>query len=403
MDDLIVAHLATLALAEGALVAELAELDARRLITLAQLAGIAAQRAAISGAAETRTTSSGTAAPSDDSAEPIHSSGPATVHGVDTAQVTRTSDESVTSREGAAAPLPAPIAEPASEPTSQAPDAVGEGAQALPAFSLAADLGEGGDALPDRPVSQPSSGTARRPKASLTDAIRGLAEANPEWTAQQVTDHLRENGYPKATYGTVTGLAHHAGITFRKVTGAERVAAMGPTLKDALIDLAALHPDWTLSDATAHVLANGWPETDERKVRSLCRVYGIEFRKRLVGVASALPITSPPAELTETERLAEERADEGPPAEGATQAGPPALQETNRTYPSGTRFRLRSADGKYLHESCFSLTTNLAYAWCQPESKLLAVRRKFELARDLIEEAVPPQVKLSLPPVRTFA
>jgi hypothetical protein len=44
-------------------------------------------------------------------------------------------------------------------------------------------------------------------------------------------------------------------------------------------------------------------------------------------------------------------------------------------------------EGKYLHMSCNGLTDRKEYAWCQPESKIAAVRRKFPETVDYREVA----------------
>lgn len=56
--------------------------------------------------------------------------------------------------------------------------------------------------------------------------------------------------------------------------------------------------------------------------------------------------------------------------------------------PSGTLFRLTDGNGLYLHQSCTGMTPQVHYAWTGTADKLLAVRQKFAIARDLTEQVV---------------
>src|SRR5690606_29140366 len=109
---------------------------------------------------------------------------------------------------------------------------------------------------------------------------------------------------------------------------------------------------------------------------------------------SPAPIVTDPLEIAPSSRgenLTDEKAEVSPPAAGAANPPPSASAAPTRKAKPGQRFWLRDQAGRYLHCSCLSMTGDRSYAWSGTEAQLVACRRKFSLAADLREVAVPKE------------
>lgn len=132
------------------------------------------------------------------------------------------------------------------------------------------------------------------------------------------------------------------------------------TLAERVAEFVNAHPH----EFTAREVADHLPELNRNSVLAACSRDKLPVRKV-------------------TEEEAKERARAAAP-EPAPAVVPPAPVK----HAKGTKFRLRAANGKYLHMSCTTLTSDRSYAWSGTEDKLLAVRQRFEIARDLAEEVI---------------
>lgn len=66
---------------------------------------------------------------------------------------------------------------------------------------------------------------------------------------------------------------------------------------------------------------------------------------------------------------------------------PPKIAPFQPKVEVDAKYRLKDdASGKYLHESCSTLTSDPRYAWLQPFDKIERVRQKFHIAKNLTPE-----------------
>lgn len=126
-----------------------------------------------------------------------------------------------------------------------------------------------------------------------------------------------------------------------------------PTLRQRILELHAAHPEYTAKMAAEALGAT---------------------KGSVTGYAAILKIKW--------------RAEREPAAGGSVPDAPMASPAPVRHMPSGTLFRLTDGNGLYLHQSGTAMTPQVHYAWTGPADKLLAVRKKFAIARDLTEQVI---------------
>jgi len=135
------------------------------------------------------------------------------------------------------------------------------------------------------------------------------------------------------------------------------------TVRQRILDLHAAHPDYTQAQAIA---ALGVSPGAVRGYSSLLKIKWRSAREPAGGVSAPDAPSPAPAPIR-------------PPMASPAPARP---------MPSGTLFRLTDGNGLYLHQSGTAMTPQVHYAWTGPADKLLAVRKKFAIARDLTEQVI---------------
>lgn len=204
---------------------------------------------------------------------------------------------------------------------------------------------------------------------TLKDRVRALYADHPDWTSGQFAEAL-----PDANYDSVVTTV----TTVRKEARQPKVEqpAKPATKTDLIRALHAEHPEMTAREAAKHLGMEIYP------LRELTRQAGLawapaDHRGRPLKVEAERPRATPlvPA----------------PSSAPTGRSSPSAVIVKPMVKPRGTRFHLRNDDGEYLHFSCEAMTAAKAHAWIGDENHLRAVRRKFDLARDLREVAVPKE------------
>lgn len=135
------------------------------------------------------------------------------------------------------------------------------------------------------------------------------------------------------------------------------------TVQQRILDLHAAHPDYTQAQA---IDALGVSAGAVRGYSSLLKIKWRSAREPAGGVSAPDAPSPAPAPIRP----------------------PMASPAPTRTMPSGTLFRLTDGNGLYLHQSCTGMTPQVHYAWTGTADKLLAVRQKFGIARDLTAQVV---------------
>lgn len=135
------------------------------------------------------------------------------------------------------------------------------------------------------------------------------------------------------------------------------------TVRQRILDLHAAHPDYTQAQA---IDALGVSAGAVRGYSSLLKIKWRSAREPAGGVSAPDAPSPAPAPIRP----------------------PMASPAPTRTMPSGTLFRLTDGNGLYLHQSCTGMTPQVHYAWTGTADKLLAVRQKFPIARDLTAQVV---------------
>lgn len=255
-------------------------------------------------------------------------------------------------------PFELPTGSPASVPVETAPaDQSGE------------DEGEG------QPELQVLPDVSARGRGSIVARLRALNAEHPEFTSADAADHL------DLALSTVQNNSSANKIKWAKKTGSRG----GLNLKVA--ELNAQHPDWTSTRiaeeldvdpgyvrATAKRLSLTFPGSREEATQN-----PVETRQPAAAPKPAPAPQPPPASIR-------------PPVASSPSSGS-AVVTKPMVRPRGTRFHLRNEAGEYLHFSCEAMTPTKAHAWIGDESHLRAVRRKFEIARDLREVVVPKETR----------
>lgn len=129
--------------------------------------------------------------------------------------------------------------------------------------------------------------------------------------------------------------------------------ASKPTLRQRILELHAAHPEYTVKQVVEAL------RTTKSSVSAYSSILKIKWR-----------------------------AEREPAGGGSVPDAPVASPAPARPMPSGTLFRLTDGNGLYLHQSCTAMTPQVHYAWTGTADKLLAVRQKFAIARDLTEQVV---------------
>lgn len=136
-----------------------------------------------------------------------------------------------------------------------------------------------------------------------------------------------------------------------------------PTLRQRILELHAAHPEYTVKQAVEAL------RTTKSSLSAYSSILKIKWRaEREPAGGGSVPDAASPAPQ---------------PIRPPVASPAPA-----RPMPSGTLFRLTDGNGLYLHQSCTAMTPQVHYAWTGTADKLLAVRQKFPIARDLTEQVV---------------
>lgn len=222
-------------------------------------------------------------------------------------------------------------------------------------------------------------------KKQLTkkEQVRLCHLEHPDWVAGEIALHLGLSKGSVGGHASLLGIKlptlalremktkgapkpdnlHQAGTKSRAktsvVNGATETASKSkPTVRERVAAAHKQHPDWTAKQIAAHV------EMSESQAHVAAKRLGIKFR-------------APKRETTNALTGRAELATHGP---------------TKR--PGSTRFRLRDRKTRlWLHNSLtldpdgkLLMTDQKAYAWCDGEQRMFAVRRKLPDTVDFIEE-----------------
>jgi len=206
---------------------------------------------------------------------------------------------------------------------------------------------------------------APSPRMTKREQVRACHIEHPDWTSHQIAEHLG--------FGVqhIQVMASHLSL---KLPRAPRTPP--ENMRDKVLAVVAAHPDWTLRQIAAEAgcslgTASKWAKEAAEEPPE-------------AGAPSDEPQTQPAPEL--------------PPLSKPSERLRPLVENDvsdvlhrPRKAPSG-RFYLREhlGRGQFLHMSGTRLTGERQYAWIGTEKQLLAARKAFPAAADMVEEAIRP-------------
>jgi hypothetical protein len=323
-----------------------------------------------------------------ESVAPIHvnAAGPATVStGMDRGG-------SVAEADGTPQSGGAPVQEP---PETSPADPLRSGAATRKDAEAAAPATgtENAEALPPAGEEPHASPAPRAPRTDRQRQIVALHAEHPEWTVSDFAKHFAVGD------GYISNTLKILGITVPRKDGRGGITGpKGDSLSKRIRALAEEDPSRTIYDIAALL-----GETPKR-IRSNANAGGIKLRRLT------------PAELSEALKArptrgpgkANEPAQDARPVASVAEAHAsperlPAIKPAPKPVgsvvitkatvrPRGTRFYLRDEAGLYLHQSLTLrdgkplMTDKAIYAWCDVESRILAVRRVMPEATQLREQ-----------------
>lgn len=220
---------------------------------------------------------------------------------------------------------------------------------------------------------------------TFKEQVRICHEYHPDWHSEKIAEHL------EISAGAVRNYASQLKIKLPKKTPAlaDKIKAIQAKNPDALATDLALELDtspsainWAASQAGIEINRLSPEELAERKRQNGLKAQETLRKKRKVTDAPKHKDAPKPAG-------APKPAPAASPASTAALPGKGGITKP-LTKPKGARFYLREklGSGKFLHFSCMSLTNDRDYAWIGSQQQLLACRKAFSLAADLVEEVV---------------